>query len=751
MLTESRIHSLLSLGALAALAAMGALWGPAAQAAWAAPLLYAAFVAAYQYDVRIPGLGSMNVDQAVAIPAVAILQNPVLAGVVAGAAILSTRLYRRGLRGIRSLHAFDACNVALSVTLGGWVYLALTRGDPRGSWVWAIHLLAGMAATSAVNLALFALERAIVGKPLPSATLLGYARTGTLWLFLSAPFAGLVVHSLRTGDVVGVSLGALIVLFAVWALRLSAGLEAKNLALTEAQGKQAFLQKLALSSAGSLEDEPQFKELLEGLKESVGWDRAMLLMNLPGEPGETYLVASGAPSPQESTARDALFAFLEEPTLMHRPRITQGEEVEWLLDPDARSQLVILLATTEMAFGALVAERTSATPFREEEAAYLKTALTQTARLIQDAVLKRQLLETNRKLLQRNEHLSQILRISNLLRIHFEPQEILAQVARGIREGLGFQTVLISLHLPEEKCFQRIAQAGLDTLWDEIREKRPPEDYFLNSMLDRFKVGNCYLIRHDENTPGEFDIIPEAPDTPLGPGDWHPEDMLLVPLYGRDENLLGIISVDEPVDGKVPPEENLRALEVLANQTVTALEGAQIHARTRRQATLDGLTGLYNHGFFQEALASGARELARGGMPYAVLMMDLDNFKEINDTHGHIAGDAVLKAVASSLATSTRREDVAARYGGEEFALFLPGKDSSSSLSIAERIRKVVGELRVSVEEGKAPLRVTISVGLASYPADGEDHHRILERADAALYEAKREGKNRVHASGARG
>ena len=138
--------------------------------------------------------------------------------------------------------------------------------------------------------------------------------------------------------------------------------------------------------------------------------------------------------------------------------------------------------------------------------------------------------------------------------------------------------------------------------------------------------------------------------------------------------------------------------------------------------------------------------MAREGTPYAILMMDLDNFKEVNDTHGHMAGDAVLKAVAACLSGSIRREDVAARYGGEEFALFLPERDSKGALSIAERIRSAVQQLQVPSGEGEVLLRVTISVGLASYPSDGEQHHLVLERADAALYEAKRGGKNRVQA-----
>jgi diguanylate cyclase (GGDEF)-like protein len=221
-------------------------------------------------------------------------------------------------------------------------------------------------------------------------------------------------------------------------------------------------------------------------------------------------------------------------------------------------------------------------------------------------------------------------------------------------------------------------------------------------------------------------------------------DTLLIPLRDKDDRLLGIISVDEPKDGKMPTVETLRALEVLANQTVNALESARIHARTRRQAVMDGLTGLFNHGYFQESLALQAREHVESGQPYTLLMIDLDNFKEINDTFGHLAGDEVLKAVANTLNACIRKEDIAARYGGEEFAVLLPRCPKDQADVIAERIRSTVSEMDVKVESVEGSIHVTLSVGLASFPSEGGDHQRILEKADHALYIAKRQGKNRV-------
>ena len=130
-------------------------------------------------------------------------------------------------------------------------------------------------------------------------------------------------------------------------------------------------------------------------------------------------------------------------------------------------------------------------------------------------------------------------------------------------------------------------------------------------------------------------------------------------------------------------------------------------------------------------------------------MMDLDDFKTINDRHGHLVGDAVLRHVAQVLTGSVRREDVAARYGGEEFAIYLPDRTSAQAKPIAERIRRAVEGARIEPEGGGPAATVTLSVGVASFPEDGEDHHLILEKADLALYEAKRAGKDQVRESGA--
>jgi diguanylate cyclase (GGDEF)-like protein len=168
-------------------------------------------------------------------------------------------------------------------------------------------------------------------------------------------------------------------------------------------------------------------------------------------------------------------------------------------------------------------------------------------------------------------------------------------------------------------------------------------------------------------------------------------------------------------------------------------------AELERLASVDPLTGVLNRRAFFDRLGTEFRRGLRYGRPVAALMIDIDHFKLLNDTHGHAAGDAVLTAVADTLAPNVRESDVIGRYGGEEFAVFLPETTLADGAFVAEKLRLVVEALEVPAPVGGSPLRVTISVGVASSEAYGTtDERAVIVRADEALYEAKRAGRNRI-------
>jgi diguanylate cyclase (GGDEF)-like protein len=193
----------------------------------------------------------------------------------------------------------------------------------------------------------------------------------------------------------------------------------------------------------------------------------------------------------------------------------------------------------------------------------------------------------------------------------------------------------------------------------------------------------------------------------------------------------------------------VRQLEVVAMQAADSIYRARLFEQTERLATTDGLTGLTNHRAFQGRLDEHLAQAQRYGKKLSLILCDIDHFKAVNDVHGHPTGDLVLKGVARTLAKEARSTDVVARYGGEEFAVVMPETDAEGALAIAERIRDRVGRLALDSEKGQ--VRVTMSLGIATFPDDAGRKADLVERADGCLYHAKRSGRNRtVTASSAR-
>lgn len=169
---------------------------------------------------------------------------------------------------------------------------------------------------------------------------------------------------------------------------------------------------------------------------------------------------------------------------------------------------------------------------------------------------------------------------------------------------------------------------------------------------------------------------------------------------------------------------------------------AETKRRLHEETRLDSLTGLHNRRAFEEMAHREVLIAARESTPLTLLMMDLDHFKQLNDTWGHALGDRALRAFGGVLLTVTGSSDAVARLGGEEFAILLPGRSARSAMALAERLRATVEGLRLS--EGEELVRFTVSVGLSSLRAGEQSLEQMCHRADRALYQAKREGRNRV-------
>ncbi len=270
-----------------------------------------------------------------------------------------------------------------------------------------------------------------------------------------------------------------------------------------------------------------------------------------------------------------------------------------------------------------------------------------------------------------------------------------------------------------------------------------PESYFAMSV----PVGQTILGRaYREGAVVETDAAAVQ-----GSRDWvtQPGDLVshaAVPLRSG-EHVIGVLAIGSATPREFSPTEMDR-LQVIGNQSSLALQNALLHEELERLSVTDRLTDLYNHGYFEQRLDEEVGRASRFGHVVSLVMIDIDNFKDFNDSYGHPKGDVVLRSVSDTIRGNLREIDFAARYGGEEFVVVLPETDSDGAQAVAERIRAQVAALSFTASDTDPDVHKTISLGVATYPADAQAGAALIVAADQALYRAKRSGKNRVCVAG---
>jgi diguanylate cyclase (GGDEF)-like protein len=332
--------------------------------------------------------------------------------------------------------------------------------------------------------------------------------------------------------------------------------------------------------------------------------------------------------------------------------------------------------------------------------------------------------------------LEELMHVSSGLTQTLSTDSILHSVCNGIANALGFQKVCVDLLAEDGVTLITRAAAGWSGTDQLLTENLSlPE---IASLFDSdFEVAGCFLVPAEiaRARVAASQVIYESVLNGRGPHAWN-HHWLVIPLRGPQEEIIGVIWVDEPEDRLLPGQERLQALRIFANQAASALTLATQFEQMRYLADHDPLTQLPNRRAFMRELERGVSEAVEADDPLALIVLDLDGLKEVNDRHGHAAGDDCLVRIGRLLRTELRPGDRAFRIGGDEFAILLPG----TSVEGAEEVTVRLVEWLERSSRSSA-LRARASFGAAATCAGIDVPERLLSSADEAMYRSKNRRK----------
>jgi diguanylate cyclase (GGDEF)-like protein len=342
--------------------------------------------------------------------------------------------------------------------------------------------------------------------------------------------------------------------------------------------------------------------------------------------------------------------------------------------------------------------------------------------------LRRDLEETQSHLEAKIQDLHSIYEVSTAIAGTLDTEELFRIIPERVMKALRLNDFCILLYQADTGNLVCRASAGMPS--------SVPSDFTIGrgegTSWRVFESGEAVYIPDVRATPDFRYYNGERPEV---------RSFMSVPLLSKGKTV-GILNVNHPephaFDG-----ESLATMRVLATYIAIAVENAELFHFVKALADKDSLTLLHNHGAFHTRLKVELERAARYGRSLSVIMLDLDGFKEINDTHGHIVGDRILMLTAGVLCAHLRKSDVAARYGGDEFAVILPETDLAATSAIAGRIAAGISQVRLDTRDG-GTISCTASIGYAACLPASTERDTILGVADRLMYESKRRGRGGI-------
>lgn len=327
---------------------------------------------------------------------------------------------------------------------------------------------------------------------------------------------------------------------------------------------------------------------------------------------------------------------------------------------------------------------------------------------------------------------------------------VLLEIAKAVGSAMDSEE-LFSIILEKSTQYLQAEQGSLMLLDEERRELTVKAMKGLNK-----KIVELLKIRPGEGISGKvlssgspIVVADIEADERIGQENrprYKTKSFISIPLK-LDGRTIGVLNVADKITGEVYSEEDLQLLISIGTYASIAIERSKFYQKTeelKRISITDPLTGLLNRRYFQERISEEIERSRRHHLPLSLIMLDVDDFKSVNDTLGHLVGDEVLKIAARCLRNCIRTIDVASRYGGEEFTVILPQTTKADAQTIAERICAEIYRLDLPFTKADQKLVLSVSLGLATYPEDAESLEDLIRNADIALFAAKSQGKNRV-------